>query len=488
MVQRTIWRPKFRLTRSFFVVVASFIIEAVSTQNGVAGFATYPSRNMKKPFGWQPRTASSHHRQYEFRSIYNHLSPRKTKTGLTLSFIQTPLIGATDTWGNIASLTGTASIAQIIGKTTTIGRLLGPPVTAMALTFVLASVGVLNPGGTAASKALQLLCLQLATPLILLGADLRDCIQQCGPLLPSFFVAAISTVIACLCGWFVIGPMMTQALGKDGIIIAAALMAKNIGGGINYIAVCRCLSASPTAIAAGLCVDNIFALLYFPATNALGAGRPDVSDFESQSTDDDDVSLTTKSDDDNQQSDSISIQNVSFVLFLASALLWLGEKLGGVSGALPCCTILTVLVASKMPRKWLSPMQPSANVLGTCALYLFFATAGSPGIAVADSVKSSLIPISIFLSFLYVVHGSILVFLYQILGKKDNDKIRIAASFSAQRLLVSSSSAIGGPATSAALCQANGWKSLLVPSLIVGNIGYAVGTFCGLAYYSLLVK
>jgi uncharacterized membrane protein len=397
--------------------------------------------------------------------------PSQATQDTSLSVIITPLVASSDTWGNVAALTGMASISQVIGKTTAIGRLLGPPVTAMALSFLLASVGVLNPGGTAASKALQLLSLQLATPLILLGADLRDCLARCGPLLPSFFVAAVATVIACLAGWSVAGSMMTKALGKDGLIIAAALMAKNIGGGINYIAVCRCLSASPTAVAAGLCVDNIFALLYFPATNALGAGLPDLGDFQSPTDDMDDSQTTTQP--------SVSVQNVSSALFIASALLWLGEKVGGAAGALPCCTLLTVAFASWAPRRWISPVQPASDVLGTCALYLFFATAGAPGIAVADSVKASLIPISIFLSFLYIVHGAILAVLNRIWGDK-------VASFAPQRLLVSSSAAIGGPATSAALCQANGWKSLLVPSLIVGNIGYTIATFCALAFHSFL--
>ena len=106
-----------------------------------------------------------------------------------------PWIGAADTWGNVAALTGTATIAQVIGTTTRIGRLLGPPVTAMALTFGLASIGILNPGGTLAAKSLQLLSLQLATPLILLGADLRDCVQRCGPLLLSFAAASMATML-----------------------------------------------------------------------------------------------------------------------------------------------------------------------------------------------------------------------------------------------------------------------------------------------------
>ena len=52
-----------------------------------------------------------------------------------------------------------------------------------------------------------------------------------------------------------------------------------------------------------------------------------------------------------------------------------------------------------------------------------------------------------------------------------------------QRLLIASSSAIGGPPTSVALARSVGWKSLEVPALLVGNIGYAISTFIGIAFY-----
>jgi hypothetical protein len=289
----------------------------------------------------------------------------------SLAAIPTPsLIGASDTWGNIAALTGTATVSQVLGRTTSVGRLLGPPVTAMAITFLLASIGVLNPGGTAAAKSLQLLSLQLATPMILLGADLRDCFSRCGPLLVSFLVASTATIIACTVGWYFSGNMLQAALGKDGLSVAAALLAKNVGGGINYIAVCRSLSVSPQAVAAGLCVDNIFALIYFPATNALAAGLPDVSSSTKQEPDE-------QADQKSLQPPIISIQHVSTLLFLASLLLWMGERIGGTLGALPACTLLTVLFASWAPNKWMSPLQPAADVLGTVCLYLFFATAGA---------------------------------------------------------------------------------------------------------------
>ena len=283
---------------------------------------------------------------------------------------------------------------------------------------------------------------------------------------------------ACLVGWKFTGSLLQDALGtRDGLAIAAALMAKNIGGGINYIAVCRSLGASPQAISAGLVVDNIFALLYFPVTSALGAGRPDVSILQEQSKS---GKESTSLDGSNDDSEFFSVQGVTTALFLSAALLWVGERVGGVGGALPCCTILTVLLASFAPARFIRPLQAPANILGTTCLYLFFATAGSPGIAVAESVRASLIPLSLFLISLYGIHGLVLTILHKVFPKR--------AAFSPQRLLVASSAAIGGPATSVALAQTHNWKSLEVPSLLVGNIGYAIATFCGIGYFAFFSR
>ena len=65
---------------------------------------------------------------------------------------------------------------------------------------------------------------------------------------------------------------------RDGAIIASALLAKNIGGGINYVAVCSCLGASPESVAAGLCVDNVMALFYFPLASLLASRYRDCDD------------------------------------------------------------------------------------------------------------------------------------------------------------------------------------------------------------------
>jgi hypothetical protein len=249
----------------------------------------------------------------------------------------------------------------------------------------------------------------------------------------------------------------------------------------RQVAVCRSLGASPTAVAAGLCVDNIFALVYFPVTSALALGRPDVEATRAQ-RDENQNEWTDNSiirpRETNLTDASISLESTSTVLFLAAALLWFGERIGGPAGTLPTCTLLTVALASNAPRSWMAPLQPAAHVAGTLGLYLFFATAGAPGIAVAESVKASLLPLTAFLGLLYTIHGSLLT----ILGKWGGQRLAFLAP---QRLLVASSAAIGGPATAVALAQGSGWTTLQVPSVLVGNVGYAIATFAGLGYFQL---
>jgi uncharacterized membrane protein len=45
---------------------------------------------------------------------------------------------------------------------------------------------------------------------------------------------------------------------------------------------------------------------------------------------------------------------------------------------------------------------------------------------------------------------------------------------------VASNANVGGPATAGALAAGKNWTELIVPAMLVGNFGNAVGTFLGL--------
>lgn len=381
------------------------------------------------------------------------------------------IISVNDSWGNIAVLASIASISHRIGKTTRIGKLLGAPVTAMAIAFLLGSIGVLPGGGSPGAKIIQGLSIQLATPLLLLGVNIRECKKRSGPLLLSFLVASIATMLASVVAYPICSGPLHNALGLDGLKIAAALMAKNVGGGVNYVAVCKALEVSPASVAAGLCVDNIFALLYFPISSALAANRPDVGDCEGVSSSNE------------EEAGNIDAEKLSATLTVALLVTWAGERIGGRSGALPLATSLTIIFTVMFP-KISKLISGSGEVLGTSLLYIFFATAGAPGLSIADSARASFVPISIFLTLLYSIHGGVLFLALRIASLRKSSLLK-SSPWLPQRLLVASSAAIGGPATAAALAKSNDWNSLVAPSLIVGNLGYAIATFAGILFHAL---
>ena len=467
-----------------------------------------------------------------------------SRSGSSGSSLAGSLVAADDSWGNLATLAAVGVAAQHLGNSTAVGRLLGAPVTAMATTFALASCGVLSPGGTPSSRALQKLSIQFATPWILLGADFGgggasnnsdDLDGAAGarrtpstaPLVFGFGLASLATLVGGWVGWKVAGAsLVASALGShDGLAIAAALLAKNIGGGINYVAVCAALRASPEAIATGLCIDNIGALVYFPISNVLAGRYPDVAPEEAGTEENPsaghppEAATATAAARHPMTSESISV-----AFFAASTLLWLGEFLAArvlrsPSAQIPVVTLLAVVLAGIVAPAvasrtgtaadrgpWPLPLlprglKPTCDTLGTVCLYLFFTTAGAPGIKVARSMVSALWPLSVFSVLLYAIHGSLLAACYQFgsresrLARFRNRNTRGAPAtaegsswhwrdvVAPQRLLVASSSAIGGPPTSVALARTVGWDSLVVPALLVGNIGYAVSTFVGIAFY-----
>lgn len=453
------------------------------------------------------------------------------------------LISASNNWGNVAALSFTASFAQLLGKKTLVGKLLGAPVTAMAIAFVLSSVGIipsttsfspstssstlstewmtiLPPGGSQASTSLQNTSLTLATPLLLLGTSLRGkALQQCGSLLGSFSIASVGTLLGAIIAFSIKAiprALLTSVPNQDGFKIAAALLAKNIGGGINYMAVCACLNASPESVAAGLCVDNIMALVYFPLVSLLASKYKDVDDNDDGSIERGDVNKDEEEEamSENNTGELSPIESLSHAFTLAAVLTAAGQFLNSklhhlaanptLNLSLPLTTLMTVIFSTFYPpNKFLSPTSssPSKNninntksnsiarageTLGTSLLYLFFATAGAPGWRLKESIQQSFPSIASFLIIMYGMHGATLW-----LVKKFVEATKLQywkKVIAPQRLLTASSAAIGGPATAAALAQSHQWDSLLTPSLLVGNVGYAVATFIGLFFYGAASK
>lgn len=145
-------------------------------------------------------------------------------------------------------------------------------------------------------------------------------------------------------------------------------------------------------------------------------------------------------------------------------------------GVLPTATLITVLLATATPPATSRFLKPSGDALGSCSLFVFFASAGAAGGAVSRAFAHPALFAYLFV--LYVAHALVLF----AVGKR-------ILRLSTKELLVASSANVGGPATAGALAAGKNWTELVVPGMLVGNLGNAVGTFVGLgmakAFYHL---
>jgi len=309
---------------------------------------------------------------------------------------------------------------------------------------------------------IRVLVSSLATPLILLGANLQAIRRTFNTLLQPFIFSALATI-----GGAYVGVQMFLSSGNNNIPLAAALVAKNIGSGINYVASCQALGVSPQSQAQGLVVDNVFAFIYFPLVSILG-------DRYKKTKDDDAVKKVENGLAISKDSSSIfNVEDVKLAFALTFAILiaahvesefWSSilEDVDASRLFLPIVTLFSVLTATFIRVK--DTVVQAGSYAGQCLLYVFFASAGasSPPLIHAFTNDSNVL---YFACTMFAIH--LLV---------------VGIFFSSREMLVASNAGIGGPATAAAFAKAKNWQDLIAPAILVGNLGNACSTFIAIIF------
>ena len=310
--------------------------------------------------------------------------------------------------------------------------------------------------------------LPLAVPMMLFSGSLLRVLSS-GRLLLSFLSATLATVLGSLLACALV-PL--RSLGADGYMIAAALTARHIGGGINFVAVTDLLGVSPTARMAGLAADDVIVALYFVALYTLVAPKRDVENVENvESVDVESVDVENVNDDSTGKATAIGIAGhsrladpsisvvdgataIGISAVLCAAGSWLAEGvLGYKGGSVAVITMLTVLFATVAPRALLTPgLIASGESLGAILLQIFFASVGASGnLAVVLATAPRLFAWSA----VAVASHLGLVLVFERLFR-----------FSRVETCLASNANIGGPTTAAAMASSWGWPDMIVPAIL----------------------
>ena len=173
------------------------------------------------------------------------------------------------------------------------------------------------------------------------------------------------------------------------------------------------------------------------------------------------------------------IEKLTTTLAVAFTIATLADYLSKLSNlpSIPISTFLTVLLATFFPKN-LKTTIPSGELLGKLFLLFFFASVGNASGTISSTFAAKgAASLLLFEIVLYFVHLSVLISV----GRK-------VFSIPIPDLLLASNANIGNAATASSLATAKGWKSRILPAILVGTLGNAFGTFAGLSLGSFVLK
>lgn len=385
--------------------------------------------------------------------------------------IQSPLALA-------ATLAGVAALGYWLERRFAWAAKVGASLLVIVLGAALSNLGLV-PLASPAYDGVTGPVTSLAIAWLLLAVDLRD-LRSAGPrMLGAFAVAVAATVVGAVAAYLAFGP----ALGGESWKLAGVMVGTYAGGSLNFVAVGRALELPESLFTAATAADNVMTAVWMGATLGLpvwlarlwpgapagGAERPETGSGGSHEASEEEV---------RERAAGLLRAPVPLRIFDLAMLLALGlalllaaeataERLPGVPAVIWLTTYALALAQVPAVRRLEGALQ-----LGTLALNLFFVVIGV-GSRVAEILAVGP-EVFYFTATVVAVHGLVTYAAARLLR------------FDLETTSVASQAAIGGPSTALALAVARRRPHLALPGLVVGLLGYAVGTYAGLAVAHLL--
>ena len=348
---------------------------------------------------------------------------------------------------------------------------LGASLLAIAIGAVLSNLGFVPPASPAYG-AITGTVTDLAIVWLLLAVNLSDMRKAGAAMLITFGIAVAGTALGAFAGAF----LFADAIGEETWKVAGALTGTYSGGSLNFTSVSRAVDMSDTLFVGATAADNVVTGLWMamcvmlprwigryyptpapretatgnsPATR--GAGQQQPEDGESEHP------LFASA--------SVSTHQLAILIAMGLAIVVAARAAASVTPGINSVLWLTTLA---LATGHLAPpgAQRGALQLGNFALLFFFVVIGIYS-RIAEVLAVGL-EVLFYALFVVGVHGVLVFTAGRIL------RVDIGT------LCVASQAAVGGPGSALAVAVAGGWRSLILPGILVGLLGYAVGTYVGM--------
>lgn len=312
---------------------------------------------------------------------------------------------------------------------------------------------------------------RLAVFWILLQVSLRELLKAGLPMIVMFLVGSFGTLLGVLIGMMVI----SGADHFDGhhAGLAAMFTGTYTGGSVNFNAMAAEYEVSNEGalFSGAVVVDNVMTAVWMVICIAIPRGVA----FVRRNRDKTEKSkkAITGVDEDTQQ---IHPVDIAILIALGAAAIGISNGLSAwtaeLGTAIPSMLFLSViaLVIAQTP---LAAKLRGTRVMGMIAVYLFLAVIGALSDINALSNLEAGLRLLVFVFILIGVHG-LITFGAGAIFKVNRDIIAIASQAN-----------IGGGTSAMAIARSLGRQDLVLPAILVGSLGTAIGNFLGILAYQI---
>lgn len=306
----------------------------------------------------------------------------------------------------------------------------------------------------------------LAIIWLLFAVDVRD-LKDAGPsMLAAFVIAVTATAVGAVIAALLFAGSFDGAAWK----LAGVMTGTYAGGSLNFVAVGRELDFPPALFSAATASDAVMTAIWFGATLMLPLWLrryypAPKHDHHASRADADLADADPMADHPFFAQAPLRVLDLSVLLGLGFALMWVAEAVGRLVPGVPSILWLTTFALVVGHTPWVRRLHGAMH-LGSLGLHFFLAVMGIAS-RVAEIARVGP-EVFWFTALVVVVHG-VLTFAGARLARLDVETTSVA-----------SQAAVGGPSSALALAVGRDWKALVLPGVVVGLLGYAVGNYLGL--------
>ena len=398
------------------------------------------------------------------------------------------LISADNTWALLSIMCGSVALSIWLEQKYTWASKISGAIIALIFAVTLTNLNIIPTSCALYDDVIWGFAVPLAIPLLLLQCNIKRIWKETGRLLIIFLIGAVGSFVGAVISYYLLRNNISELNG-----LAAMMTGSYIGGGINFTALADAFNVSGTMISATTVADNLvtatsmFLLLTIPSVGFFRKHfkHPHIDEVEKNldknSTENAAAAYWSKKE--------ISLKDIAINFAYASMVVTFSRLIAEMlSNIIPTGNVLLnmcntffgsqyvwittlSIIVSMIFEKQIEGLS-GYNEIGTYLIYLFFFVIGVPA-SIPMILKNA--PLLFVFTLIIALTNMIFCFVFGKLLKFDLEDIVLASNAN-----------IGGPTTAVAMAISKGWNKLVGPIMLIGTLGYVIGTYFGIILGSLL--